>query len=86
LKYLSTGFGDQACDLIKSVVFCAFAKRTPKSEDFLERLLRAAMRVFSQKGLVCSRMSDVAEEMGVSHGSLYNYVESKEALFYLLVD
>jgi AcrR family transcriptional regulator len=58
----------------------------PKSEDFLERLLRAAMRVFSQKGLVRSRMSDVAEEMGVSHGSLYNYVESKEALFYLLVD
>src|SRR5262249_50050894 len=33
-----------------------------------------------------ARMSDVAEEMGVAHGSLYNYVESKEALFYLLVD
>jgi AcrR family transcriptional regulator len=58
----------------------------PKSEDFLERLLRAAMRVFGRKGLVRARMSDVAEEMGVAHGSLYNYVESKEALFYLLVD
>jgi AcrR family transcriptional regulator len=57
-----------------------------RSEDFLERLLRAAMRVFGRKGLVRARMSDVAEEMGVAHGSLYNYVESKEALLYLLVD
>jgi AcrR family transcriptional regulator len=31
-------------------------------------------------------MADVAREMGVSHGTLYNYVESKEALFYLLVE
>jgi AcrR family transcriptional regulator len=58
----------------------------PKSEDFLERLLRAAMMVFARKGLARARMSDVAEQMGVAHGSLYNYVESKEALFYLLVD
>lgn len=44
------------------------------------------MRVFARKGLKRTRMSDVAKAMGVSHGSLYNYVESKEALFYLLVD
>jgi AcrR family transcriptional regulator len=31
-------------------------------------------------------MADVAREMGVFHGTLYNYVESKEALFYLLVE
>lgn len=31
-------------------------------------------------------MSDVAEEAGVSQGTLYNYVESKEALFRLLLD
>lgn len=31
-------------------------------------------------------MADIAREMGVAHGSLYNYVESKEALFLLLVD
>jgi AcrR family transcriptional regulator len=31
-------------------------------------------------------MTDVAREMGVAHGSLYNYVESKEALFLLLVE
>jgi AcrR family transcriptional regulator len=31
-------------------------------------------------------MDDVAEAMGVSKGTVYNYVESKEALFYLLVE
>jgi AcrR family transcriptional regulator len=31
-------------------------------------------------------MSDVASEAGVSQGTLYNYVESKEALFRLLLD
>jgi AcrR family transcriptional regulator len=31
-------------------------------------------------------MSDVAAEAGVSQGTLYNYVESKEALFGLLLD
>ena len=31
-------------------------------------------------------MSEVAAEAGVSQGTLYNYVQSKTALFYLLVD
>jgi len=57
-----------------------------RSADFLERLMAAALKIFAQKGLHRARMADVAREMGVAHGSLYNYVESKEALFYLLVD
>jgi AcrR family transcriptional regulator len=48
--------------------------------------MAAATKVFAQKGLHRARMADVAREMGVAHGNLYNYVESKEALFYLLVD
>src|SRR5207237_5132724 len=31
-------------------------------------------------------MADVAAEMGVSQGLLYTYVESKEALFHLVVE
>jgi AcrR family transcriptional regulator len=31
-------------------------------------------------------MADVARELGVSAGTLYNYVESKEALFHLIVE
>jgi AcrR family transcriptional regulator len=58
----------------------------PRSADFVPRMLDAAARVFGRHGLKASRMADVAREMGVAHGSLYNYVESKEALFLLLVD
>lgn len=58
----------------------------PRSQDFLPRLLQAATRVFVRGGLKRARMGDIAREMGVAHGSLYNYVESKEALFLLLIE
>jgi AcrR family transcriptional regulator len=54
--------------------------------DRLDQILRAATRVFARTGLESSKMSDVAAEAGVSQGTLYNYVESKEALFRLLLD
>jgi AcrR family transcriptional regulator len=57
-----------------------------RSADFVPRMLHAAGRVFARHGLKGARMADIAREMGVAHGSLYNYVESKEALFLLLVD
>jgi AcrR family transcriptional regulator len=54
--------------------------------DRLERILDAALTVFARLGLGRAKMSEVATEAGVSQGTLYNYVESKEALFYLLMD
>lgn len=54
--------------------------------DRVSRLIEAAVRVFSSKGFRRAQMADIAREMGVSPGLLYNYVESKEALFYLVVD
>jgi AcrR family transcriptional regulator len=60
------------------------ARRRPP--DRLDQILDAATRVFARTGLENSKMSDVAVEAGVSHGTLYNYVESKEALFRLLLD
>src|SRR5688572_12488292 len=58
----------------------------PRSPEFVPRMLAAAARVFARTGLTQARMADIAREMGVGHGSLYNYVESKEALFLLLVE
>lgn len=54
--------------------------------DRLDQILEAATRVFARTGLENTKMSDVAAEAGVSQGTLYNYVESKEALFRLLLD
>jgi AcrR family transcriptional regulator len=56
-----------------------------RPEGRFQQLHDAALRVFAAKGLRRARMADVAREMGVATGSLYNYVESKEALFHWLV-
>ncbi len=54
--------------------------------DRMEQLLEAAAKIFMQKGLIRTRMSDIAKEMGVAQGTLYTYVESKETLFYILIE
>jgi AcrR family transcriptional regulator len=56
------------------------------AEARLAQILFAAIRVFSAKSYRRAQMADVAREMGMSPGTLYNYVESKEALFHLLVE
>jgi AcrR family transcriptional regulator len=53
--------------------------------DRLERLVEAATRVFVEQGYRRTQMADVADALGVAKGTLYLYVESKEALFDLAV-
>jgi AcrR family transcriptional regulator len=53
---------------------------------FVDQLVGAAARVFATKGYRLTQMADVAQELGVAPGTLYGYVESKEALFYLVID
>jgi AcrR family transcriptional regulator len=61
------------------------ARRRPLPEDRLEDLIAAAAAVFSRRGYRRTQMADVAREMGVSPGNLYNYVEGKDALFHLVL-
>ena len=51
----------------------------------LADLVDAATRVFIAQGYRRTQMADVAEAMGVAKGTVYLYVESKEALFDLVV-
>jgi AcrR family transcriptional regulator len=53
--------------------------------DRLDRLVDAATRVFVEQGYRRTQMADVADALGVAKGTLYLYVESKEALFDLVV-
>jgi AcrR family transcriptional regulator len=61
------------------------SRRRPLPEDRLEDLIRAAAAVFSRRGYRRTQMAEVAREMGVSPGNLYNYVEGKDALFHLVL-
>jgi TetR/AcrR family transcriptional regulator, fatty acid metabolism regulator protein len=46
--------------------------------DRREQLLRAAVRVFAERGYHQARVGDIAEQAGVAHGLLYHYFSSKE--------
>jgi AcrR family transcriptional regulator len=50
-------------------------------DDRFEQLIETATQVFIEQGYRRTQMADVAEAMGVAKGTLYLYVESKEALF-----
>ena len=48
-------------------------------------MIEAALVVFCRQGFERSQVADVAKAMGVAVGTVYLYVESKEALFDLVV-
>lgn len=58
----------------------------PRPPGQLDRLLDAASRIFSRKGLQRARMTEIADAAGVAPGTLYHYFESKEALFFYVLE
>ncbi len=50
-------------------------------EEARARILKAALRTFSEKGYHQTTMDDIAKRLGVSKGALYLYFPSKEELF-----
>ena len=50
-------------------------------EDRFQDLIDAATAVFLEQGYRRTQVADVAARMGLAKGSVYTYVESKEALF-----
>ena len=50
------------------------------------QILNAAEGVFTKKGLDVARMDDIAEETGLSKGTLYLYFKSKDDLIIAILD
>jgi AcrR family transcriptional regulator len=46
------------------------------------RIIHAAARVFADKGFSGTMMADIASHAGMGKGTLYEYFDSKEALFF----
>jgi AcrR family transcriptional regulator len=44
-------------------------------------ILHAAMQVFAQKGVVNTKMIDIAQSAGIGKGTIYEYYRSKEEIF-----
>jgi len=50
-------------------------------EQARERIIEQALKSFSQRGYYRTRMVDIAGDLGVSKGAIYQYFASKEQLF-----
>jgi AcrR family transcriptional regulator len=50
-----------------------------------EQIMRAALKVFAQWGIVGTKISMIAAEAGVSQGLFYHYFKSKDEAFIALV-
>lgn len=63
--------------------FKRMARHNPGTR--LSQLVKSATEVFIERGYKGTQMEDIASSLGVAKGTLYVYVESKEALFDLVV-
>ena len=63
---------------------------TVKNKELVEKkreqIVLAAIKLFSQKGFHGTTLRDLAEVSGLSYGSIYDYVGSKEDIFSLIHD
>lgn len=60
--------------------------RTRRGRETRERLLTAARTVFESRGFLDTRIADICKEAGLAHGTFYIYFQTKEDVFYALVD
>ncbi len=51
-----------------------------KKDDRRRQILKAAVRVFAERGYHGCRISDIAEEAGVAYGLVYHYFGNKDGL------
>lgn len=51
-------------------------------QERLDELYNAALKVFSEFGYKKATVEDIATEMGLTKGAIYQYVESKKKLYY----
>ena len=61
---------------------------TIKSKELVEkkreRIVLAAINLFAKKGFHKSTLRELSEVAGISHGNIYDYVGTKEDIFFLL--
>ena len=67
--------------MTKIVAPAATSRRDQQKNAKRLALIDAALAVFSRVGFAAAKIDDVAEEAGVSKGTVYLYFESKEKLF-----
>jgi AcrR family transcriptional regulator len=61
-------------------------KRTRRPEERRGEILDAALDLFSERGYHATGVADIAAELNMSHGTFYNYFNSKRDLVEQMID
>jgi len=69
---------------VPSSVVPTTVKNPELVEKRREQIVLAAIKLFSQKGFHKTTLRDLAEESGLSQGNIYDYVGTKEDIFFLI--
>ena len=60
-------------------------RRQRERQERVERILKAALKVFAKKGFSDASMNEIAEEAELGKATIYYYFPSKEKLFFSLL-
>src|SRR3984885_2650881 len=61
-------------------------RQTDRTQATRRKLLDAAKRIFAQDGFEAARLEDIAAGAGYTRGAFYANFESKEDIFFALLD
>ena len=56
-------------------------KPRPRSEAKRARIVEAAIRHFAERGYSAARVEDIAAQLGIAKGSVFQHFKSKDGLF-----
>ena len=75
---------------MKKVVMAVVVKTRIKNAKLIDQrrkqIIEGAIKVFTAKGFNNATVREIAEEAGLTMGSLYNYIASKEDIIYIVYD
>jgi TetR/AcrR family transcriptional repressor of nem operon len=57
-----------------------------QSEQTQQRIIEAARQLFARKGFYGTSVADLAQATGMTKGALYHHFESKDALFFAVLE
>lgn len=55
-------------------------------QEVRDDIVRAALNIFARDGYANAKISEIANEAGISTGNIYNYYKNKDDLFYSVID
>src|SRR5215831_9437532 len=71
-----------ASSLVSPPRYRAQVAPRPRSEAKRARIIDAAMRHFAEHGYHVARVGDIAAELGIAKGSIFQHFTSKDGLFF----